>query len=126
MEITDISNSLLNAFELSMVSQNEWEIKSQATFNDGSPIQIFLETDGKTWQLTDKKNTLSYMNNLYDLKASDVKNCISAVIKIYGFNISAGILKAELTDEYMVCSKIFDFIMCIGQLSNMFAFFDKL
>ena len=39
------------------------------------------------------------MNDVYDLKAPDVKSCISAVIKIYGFSITAGALRANVSDE---------------------------
>ena len=65
------------------------------------------------------------MNEIYDLKASDVKSCISAVIKIYGFTITAGELRGKIFDEIQLQNRVFDYIMCIAQLVNMYAFFDK-
>ena len=125
MTISDINRSLTNIYEVAPVSVNEYEIKTKAAFQNGEDIKIYLVNEGSVWYLTDKKNTLKYMNSIYDLKAPDVKNCIAAVIKIYGFTISAGALRINITDEIDLQMKLFDFIMCTGQLVNMYAFFDK-
>ena len=125
MTINDINIAISNLVVVSSNGLNQWEIKTNAKFENGEDIKIYLVNEHNHWYLTDKKNTLKYMNDLYDLKAPDVKSCISAVIKIYGFSISAGALKADIIDEVEFQSKLFDFVMCIGQLANMYAFFDK-
>lgn len=125
MTISDINMSLATVFDITPINLNEWEIKTKATFQNGESIKIFIVNEKNNWHLTDKKTTLRYMNDVYDLKAPDVKSCIASVIKIYGFTISAGALKADVDDEISLQSKIFDYIMCIGQLANMYAFFDK-
>ncbi len=125
MTISEINSTFATAFTLSPVNLNEWEVKTKANFQNGEDIKIYLVNEKNSWYLTDKKNTLKYMNDVYDLKATDVKNCIAAVIKIYGFTISAGALKAEVMDEAQLGTRMFDFLMCIGQLANMYAFFDK-
>ena len=125
MKITDINSTLATAFALTPVSLNEWEIKTEATFQNGEPVKIYIVNDKDKWYLTDKKNTLRYMNEIYDLKAPDVKTCISGVIRIYGFSIISGELKADVVDEVHLGALIFFYIMCIGQLVNMYAFFDK-
>ena len=51
--------------------------------------------------------------------------CITNVLKVYGFAISSGVIVTEITSLDLVVDKAFDMIMCIGQLANMFAFFDK-
>ena len=125
MTISEINSTFATAFTLSPVNLNEWEVKTKALYQNGDDIKIYLVNENNTWYLTDKKGTLKYMNDIYDLKSTDVKNCISAVIKIYGFTITSGALRAEVMDEAQLATRIFDFIICIGQLANMYAFFDK-
>lgn len=125
MTIVDINRSLTKTFALSPISLTEWEIKTTATFQNGENIKVYLVNEKNSWYITDKKTTLKNMNQIYDLKAADVKNCIASVIKIYGFTINAGALKCEISDEVEFESRIFDYIMCIGQLVNMYAFFDN-
>lgn len=126
MTINDISANLLNSILLKGTSNNyEWEIQTGARFENNKMLPVFLTFENDEWLLTDKKETLKYMNEMYDLKSEDVKKCIVAVVKIYGFNIRAGALTCEIKDEKEIQKKLFDFIMCIGQLSNMYAFFDE-
>ncbi len=125
MTIMDINKSLVETLSLSPISANEWVINSGATFQNGDEIKIYLVNEKNNWYLTDKKATLKYMNEMYDLKAPDVKSCISAVIKIYGFTIKAGSLVANIIDEVQFSTLLFNYIMCIGQLTNMYVFFDK-
>lgn len=125
MTISDVNVSVSKMFELTPVGLNEWQVKTNANFQNGEEIKIYLVNEKNAWYITDKKNTLRYMNDVYDLKAPDVKNCIAAVIKIYGFSITAGVLRANVIDEVDLQSKLFDYVMCVGQLANMYAFFDK-
>ncbi|MBQ3495044.1 MAG: DUF1828 domain-containing protein [Clostridia bacterium] len=125
MNITDFSSSFENLCNIKPIALNEYEIETTANFSSGEQIKVYLVQENNRWFLSDKKATLKFMNEIYDLKAPDVKHCITAVIKIYGFSIVAGCLRAELADETTLASKFFDYIMCIGQLTNMHAFFDK-
>ncbi len=126
MTINDISANLLNSISLKGTSNNyEWEIQTGARFENNKTLPIYVTLQDDEWLLTDKKETLKYMNEMYDLKSEDVKKCIVAVVKIYGFNVRAGALTCEIKDEKEIQKKLFDFIMCIGQLSNMYAFFDE-
>lgn len=125
MNISAINDALGEVCKINAISMTEYEIVSGAIFSNGDAIKIHVVQENNKWYLTDKKETLRYMNEVYDLKAPDVKHCITAVIKIYGFSIVAGCLRAELNDETTIANKFFDYIMCIGQLTNMYAFFDK-
>ena len=126
MTINDINANLVNSISLKALPiKNVWEVQTGATFENGKPFSIFLTLEGDKWQLTDKKETLKYMNEVYDLKSNDVKNCIASVLKVYGFNVHSGELFCELKSENDIPKKIYDFIICIGQLANMYAFFDK-
>ena len=121
----DINILLSSAFEISQVSENEFDIITSATYHNGEKIVINLSYDNESYILSDNKATLKYMNSIYELKSEDVKSCISSVIKIYEFKIIAGALTGIVKDETILINKIFDFINCIAQLSNMFAFFDN-
>lgn len=125
MTFSDVNIALSSMFVVSNVSAQTYEINTRATFQNGETIKIYLANENNNWYLTDKKHTLKYMNEIYDLKSVDVKSCISAVLKIYGFSIFAGELRAKVFDEIQLQNQVFDFIMCIAQLTNMYAFFDK-
>ncbi len=125
MNIADINKSLIGSMSISPVSATEWEIHTGAVFQNGDEIKIYLVNDKNNWHLSDKKNTLKLMNEMYDLKAPDVKSCISAVLRIYGFTIKSGALTANVIDDIHIVSLVYNFIMCIGQLANMYVFFDK-
>ena len=125
MNISDFNKAFNGLCRVRAISMNEYEVETYANFANGEPIKVHIVSENNKWYFTDKKETLKYMNELYDLKAPDVKHCITAVIKIYVFSVVAGCLKAEITDESVIASRFFDYVMCIGQLANMYAFFDK-
>ena len=125
MTIQDVNKALIGSISLTPISTTEWQVNSGALFQNGEEIKIYLVNEKNNWYLTDKKVTLKYMNEMYDLKAADVKSCISAVLKIYGFTIKAGSLTANIIDETQLTNLIYSYIMCIGQLANMYVFFDK-
>ena len=125
MDIKNFEEALQGGIKLTSVSPNEWKVEASASFLDGKPLDIRLVNAGSKWFFTDKKQTLRFMNEVYELNAKDVKACISAVLKIYGFSIQSGALMAEVTSASVIWDKLFDYIMCVGQLTNMFAFFDE-
>ena len=125
MDIVKIANKLSKIANVKNINKNEYEIITGAKINEKNPIKIFLiEKDGQI-KFSDKKSTLKFMNELYELKSQDVKNCITSVIKIYGFSIKSGELFANITSENKLLETFYNYIICTGQLANMYAFFDK-
>ena len=125
MDIVSLANKLGTISSVKNIAVNEYEIITGAKINAKNPIKIYLVMDGDAIKLSDKKGTLKFMNSIYELKAPDVRNCISAVVKIYGFTINAGELNAVIRSEESLKEIFYNFIICIGQLVNMYAFFDK-
>lgn len=125
MIFLDIQNKLSEIVDFEKVNDNEYTIKTKAKLLNGKNVDLKVVKDGAKFYLTDNKLTLKYMNELYELKSTDVKSCIGAVLKIYNFSMSAGEIKVEIRQENNISSMVFDMIMCIGQLANMYAFFEK-
>jgi len=125
MDLVSIVNKINKIANVKNVGINEYEIVTGAKIDSKTPIAIFLVEENGVIKFTDKKNTLKYMSRIYELKSLDVKNCISAVIKIYGFSIVAGELFAHIRSEESLKETFYNFIICVGQLANMYAFFDK-
>lgn len=125
MDIVSIVNQLSKVAKLKKVDNNEYEVITDAKINSKTPIKIYLRTTGENVMFVDKKNTLKFMNSIYELKSPDVKGCISSVVKIYGFSIISGELIANILNEKTVMEVFYNYIICIGQLANMYAFFDK-
>ena len=125
MDIVKIANELGKIATIKNIAKEEYEIVTGAKINSTNDVKIYLVNDKGTLKLTDKKNTLKFMNQIYELKSQDVKNCISSVIKIYGFSISSGELCANIKSEINLIETFYNYIICIGQLANMYAFFDK-
>ena len=126
MDIVSIASKLGKIASVkNSVATGEYEIVTGAKINARNPIKMYLVEDAGTLKFSDKKNTLKFMNTLYELKSPDVKNCIAAVVKIYGFSIVSGELFATIRSEESVKETFYNFIICIGQLVNMYAFFDK-
>lgn len=125
MNIGNIVSKLKNIVEVKKVSNTEYEILTGAKITPRVPIQISIVEENDVIKFTDKKSTLKYMNGLYELKSTDVKNCISAVIKVYGFSVTSGELVGAIRSEESLVETFYNFIICIGQLANMYVFFDK-
>lgn len=125
MNFEEITSQINDAITLKQLTPTSWQITSGASFLNGDHINVVLENRNDAWILTDGKETLKYMNELYELKSNDVKMCITNILKIYGFSISSGNLVALINSPTALVNKYFDYIMCVGQLANMFAFFDK-
>lgn len=125
MDIIKISSMLGKVSNIKKISDNEYEIVTGAKINSKTPIKIFLKNQDGQLILGDNKNTLKYMNNIYELKSNDVKNCIGGVIKLYNFSIVSGELTAPVLSEKNVLETLYNFIICVGQLANMLVFFDQ-
>ena len=126
MDIVAVANTISKMAVVKNIAKNEYEILTGAKINGSTPIKMHLVLDSKgTAKFTDKKTTLKFMNSMYELKAPDVKNCIASVVKVYGFSITSGELVATITSESSLKETFYNFIICIGQLANMYAFFDK-
>ena len=125
MEIKKFEEAFKNPTYLVKSGDAEWKINCDETFIDSKPQDNGLVKLNNKGYFTDKKQTLRYMNDLYELNAKDVKSCITNVLKIYGFSIQAGALIAEIPTASAIMDKFFDYIMCVGQLTNMYAFFDE-
>lgn len=125
MDIVNLASKLNKIATVKNVDKDTYEIITGAKINAKNPIKIYLVLDGDSVKFSDKKSTLKYMNQLYELKSPDVKNCIAAVLKIYGFTIISGEMFANIRSEESLKETLYNFIICIGQLANMYAFFDK-
>lgn len=125
MDIVKIANALSKIATVKNVDKDVYEIVTGAKINNKTPIKMYLIVDNNEVKISDKKLTLKYMNQMYELKSLDVKNCIAAVVKIYGFTIVSGELLATINSEENLKEIFYNFIICIGQLVNMYAFFDK-
>lgn len=125
MDIVSIAEQLSRVAKLKKVDNNEFEIVTDAKIDAKTPIKIFLRKTENSVVMCDKKHTLKYMNNIYELKSLDVKGCIASVIRIYGFSIVSGELISNNITSKNVLESFYNFIICVGQLANMYAFFDK-
>ena len=125
MDIVSMANALGKIASVKNIGANEYEIVTGAKITAKNPVKIYLTEDNGTIKMSDQKNTLKYMNQIYELKSQDVKNCIASVVKIYGFSVVSGELVAILRSENSLKETFYNFIMCVGQLANMYAFFDK-
>ena len=125
MDISNVVKTLSKIATVKNTKKEEFEIITGAKIDPNNPIKIYLINDNNVIKFCDKKNTLKYMNNIYELKSLDVKNCIASVLKIYGFSVNSGELFATIKSENSIEETFYNFIICIGQLCNMYAFFDK-
>ncbi len=125
MDIVSLASKISKFATVKNTATDEYEIITGAKINSKTPVKIYLINDNGTYKLSDKKNTLKFMNQIYELKSLDVKNCIASVIKIYGFSVNSGELLATIRSEESLKETFYNFIICVGQLANMYAFFDK-
>lgn len=125
MDIIATINKLSQVAKIKKIGNDEYEILTEAKIDHKTPVKMYLYNKNGVLSLGDKKTTLKYMNNYYELKSPDVKGCIASVVKIYGFLIVSGELVANIKSEQSVLETFYNFIICVGQLANMYAFFDK-
>ena len=106
------------------INDNLYEIKIDAKINVGINIKIYLEQTNNEFRLTDKKNILKNMNEIYELNSKDVQKCMSDILKLYGFQLSKGEIFCNVTENNLM-QQFYNLIMCYAQLLNMFIFFDE-
>lgn len=126
MEITKMVEMLSNAISIKKINDKTFQIVSKAEFEDETAIEVYLMEDANGKKiLTDKKKTFQYMDEIYDLKSDDVKSSIDSILNIYGYTKYQDAIVCKLKEDDDICEKYFQFITCIGQLANMFVFFNK-
>ena len=126
MELLGISEKIEKSIRINKINENEIKIEANIFFSDNTKFEVYLMQDKKGNKiLTDKRRTLNYMNDFYDLKSDDVQASIASVLDLYDIKIyhNALVYKIKETDD--IETVYFEFISCIGQLINMFVFFDK-
>lgn len=124
MDIVAVINKLAQVAKIKKIGNDEYEILTEAKIDHKTPIKMYLYNKNGVFSLGDKKTTLKYMNGYYELKSPDVKGCIASVVKIYGFSVNSGEVIAVIKNEQSVLETFYNFIICVGQLANMYAFFD--
>ena len=125
MDINVLANQLGKLAKVKKVSDSKFEIDTGARINAHNPITIYLTEKNGALYFSDHKMTLKYMSQIYELKSIDVKNCIAAVIKHYGFNVISGELFSQIKSDASLIETYYNIIMCIGQLAHMYVFFDN-
>jgi len=125
MDILNYVDLFSTVAKVKKVTADEYEIITEAKINSKTPIKIYLCKENENIVLKDNKNTLKYMNKIYELNSVDVRDCIASVIKIYKFTIQSGSLVASLNSLNNSLEVFYNFIICCAQLANMYAFFDK-
>ena len=105
---------------------NIYQLIIPAKVNENLDIEykIYIENNDKGYKLTDKKNILKSMNEIYELSSNDVKQCINDVLKFYNFSLVKGEIFCEITKENCL-QRLFNLIQVYSQLINMFIFFNN-
>ncbi len=110
-------------FNILKIDSSFFEVKMNLEIKKGIEYKIFFKKIDDKFIITDNKNALRYMNTIYNLNSTDVKNCINAVVNHYHFKINKGEIFSEVTIENAK-KRLLEFIICYGTLVNMFLFFD--
>ena len=125
MDIKVLTAALKSGYTVKTVAENEWEIVLNITLPNGFKPKVYIRNMADKWFLCDKKNTLKFMNEMYELGAQDVKNCIAGVLKVYSFSIIAGEIIAHIGFANDILNRLAQFVCCVAELVNMYVFFDK-
>ena len=115
--------NISKSFETIKIDNNFVEIKTNLEFKKSVPVRVFLKKVNEKFYVSDNKNTLRYMNTIYNLSSKDVIQCINDIINHYRFRVSKGELLGEITAQNAK-RRFLDFIVCCQTLANMFIFFD--
>lgn len=126
MELKELSEQLKNAITTKRINENEYQIQTKLFFSDETPYEIYLMQDKNGNRiLTDKRRTLRYMDDFYELESEDVKSSIAEILDLYGVKVYQKALVLKLQENDDIVTMFNEFIQCIGQLINMYVFFDK-
>ncbi len=126
MELQELSEQIKNSITTKKINENEYQIQSNLFFSDDTPFEVYLMQDQKGNRiLTDKRRTMKYMDEFYELSFDDVKTSISSIIDLYGIKLYRDALVYKLQEKDNISTAYFEFVCCIGQLINMYVFFDK-
>ena len=115
--------NISKSFETIKIDNNFVEIKTNLEFKKSLPVRVFLKKVDDKFYISDNKNTLRYMNTIYNLSRKDVIQCINDTINHYRFRVSKGELLGEITAQNAK-RRFLEFIVCCQTLANMFIFFD--
>lgn len=126
MELKELSEQIKNSITAKRINDNEYQFQTNLFFLDGTPYEIYLMQDKNGNRiLTDKRRTLRYMDDFYELDSEDVKSSISEILELYGIKLYQKALVLKLQENDDIVTMFYEFIQCIGQLINMYVFFDK-
>lgn len=126
MELKELSEQLKNSITTKRINENEYQIQTKLFFSDETPYEIYLMQDKNGNRiLTDKRRTLRYMDDFYELESEDVKSSIAEILDLYGVKVYQKALVLKLQENDDIVTMFNEFIQCIGQLINMYVFFDK-
>lgn len=126
MELIELTEQISNSIKTKRMNDNEYKIQTGFVFSDETKLDIYLMQDKNGNKiLTDKKKTLEYMDDFYELDSNDVKSSIVSILDIYGMKIyqKALVKKLQPTDDISIV--FYEFVSCISQLVNMYVFFNK-
>ena len=120
----EILSEINSPNNLIKVDNSFTEIKTNVEFKKGIFNRIFIKKDGDKFFITDNKNTLRFMNTMYQLNAKDVKDCINDIVHHYQFSIVKGEIVGPITKSNAK-KRFNEFLICTTTLANMFIFFDN-
>lgn len=126
MELNELAENIKNSIKTKRINNNEYQIQTNLFFSDDSPYSVFLMQDQNGNRIiSDKKKTLEYMDDFYELESNDVKSSIKSILDIYGIKIYQKALVKKLSSKDDVTTAFYEFVSCISQLANMYVFFNK-
>ena len=126
MELKELSEQIKNSITAKRINDNEYQFQTSLFFSDNTPYEIYLMQDKNGNRiLTDKRRTLRFMDDFYELDSEDVKSSISEILELYGIKLYQKALVLKLQENDDIVTMFYEFIQCIGQLINMYVFFDK-
>ena len=115
---------LKNFLEIKEIKPNYFQVKTNAVFMGNITLYSVVEKKDNIYRISDNKQILPFMNNYYELRAPDIRNCIRSVLKVNKMQIKEGEIFCEFEEESKIPQRLTDFLLCAGQLIRMFAFFD--
>lgn len=126
MELNELAENIKRSIKTKRINDNEFQIQTNLFFSDDTPYSVFLMQDQNGNRIiSDKRKTLEYMDEFYELESNDVKSSIASILDIYGIKIYQKALVKKLSPKDDVTTVFYEFVSCISQLVNMYVFFNK-